>query len=89
MKRMYKLGQFIRLKYGWLNEGKYNHSNTYVESSYADRCIESSQALLAGLYPESSKDAFFKNFLWRPIPVHSTPTKLDKVTINNELNKLN
>lgn len=83
MRRMYELGQWIRNNYGWLNGGKFRHNNTYAESSPVDRCIESTQVLLSGLYPVNSEDAFVENLLWRPIPVHSTPSKLNKVQITS------
>lgn len=76
---MYNLGQWIRLKYGFLIGRKFESTATLVLSSYADRCIMSAQALLAGLFPPSPEDMFVPDLAWTPVPVHSTPRNLDKV----------
>lgn len=79
MLQMYNLGQWIRLKYGFLIGRKFESTATLVLSSYADRCIMSAQALLAGLFPPSPEDMFVPDLAWTPVPVHSTPRNLDKL----------
>ncbi|XP_066594251.1 lysosomal acid phosphatase-like isoform X2 [Prorops nasuta] len=81
MAQLYNLGQWIRNNYGFLIGKKFYSSVISVESSYADRCIMSAQALLAGLFPPSVDDMFIPNLAWRPVPVHSTPRDLDKIIV--------
>ncbi|XP_076657121.1 putative achaete scute target 1 [Halictus rubicundus] len=81
MRRMYNIGQWIREKYGSVIGGKYESKLTMVRSSYADRCLMSAQALLAGLYPPTSDQIFVEGLNWRPVPVHSTPRNLDKTIV--------
>lgn len=59
----------------------YQSNQTWVDSSYADRCIMSAQALLAGLYPPEPSEMFVPDLRWRPVPVHYTPRNLDKVIV--------
>ncbi|XP_076284181.1 testicular acid phosphatase homolog [Lasioglossum baleicum] len=80
LRRMYNVGQWIREKYGSVIGGKYESRLSLVRSSYADRCLMSAQALLAGLYPPTSDQTFVEGLNWRPVPVHSTPRALDKNT---------
>lgn len=76
-KRMYNLGKFIRKRYdGYLTD---NIREIYSRSSDVDRCIESSHAVLAGLYPPSDKFMWNKQLLWVPAPVHTVPTPDDYV----------
>jgi len=80
MLQLYKVGQWIRQEYGITIGNKFQSVNTLVRSSYADRCIMSAQALLAGLFPPSStEDMFVPELPWIPVPVHSIPRNLDKV----------
>ena len=79
MAQEYALGEWIRREYGWLVDNKYHSSKVLVRSSYADRCIMSAQALLAGLFRPAVGDFFIADLAWRPVPVHATPRHLDKV----------
>ena len=79
MLRMYNVGQWIRNEYGSTIGNKYESDLSLIESSYADRCIMSAQALLAALYPPTTEEIFVPGLIWRPVPVHSTPRHLDKV----------
>lgn len=76
---MYTLGQWLRKEYAWITNYTYNQANTVVNSSYSDRCIMSTQAMLAGLYHE--ENAFTVGLPWRPIAVHYVPRYLDEVYI--------
>ncbi|XP_076762332.1 lysosomal acid phosphatase-like [Xylocopa sonorina] len=81
MLRMYNVGQWIRNKYGWLIGNKYEANLSLTQSSYADRCIMSAQALLAALFPPTAEEIFVPGLAWRPVPVHSTPRNLDKTIV--------
>lgn len=73
--RMYKLGKFIRRRYeNFLTD---NLREIYSRSSDVDRCIESSHAVLAGLYPPSKRFQWNKDLLWIPAPVHTVPPPED------------
>jgi len=79
MLQLYNMGQWIRQEYGITIGNKFQSVNMLVRSSYADRCVMSAQALLAGLFPPSSEDMFVSGLPWIPVPVHSIPRNLDKV----------
>ncbi|KAL6256375.1 hypothetical protein P5V15_012490 [Pogonomyrmex californicus] len=79
MLQLYNVGQWIRLKYGAITGRKFESTATLVRSSYADRCIMSAQALLAGLFVPEPEDMFVPDLAWTPIPVHSIPRELDKL----------
>ncbi|KAK9306122.1 hypothetical protein QLX08_003169 [Tetragonisca angustula] len=81
MLRMYNVGQWIRNEYGSTIGNKYESDLSLIESSYADRCIMSAQALLAALYPPTTEEIFVPGLIWRPVPVHSTPRHLDKIIV--------
>ncbi|XP_043277174.1 lysosomal acid phosphatase-like [Venturia canescens] len=81
MAQEYTLGQWIRSEYGSIIGPKYESSKTLVRSSYADRCIMSAQALLAGLFRPDVGDYFVPEMPWRPVPVHTTPRNLDKLIV--------
>ncbi|XP_054162524.1 prostatic acid phosphatase-like [Oppia nitens] len=49
--RMYRIGQFIRQSYAAYLGSQYNNREVYARSSGANRCLESIQMLLAGVYP--------------------------------------
>lgn len=79
MAQEYTLGQWIRSEYGQLIGEKFESAKALVRSSYADRCIMSAQALLAGLYRPDAVDYFLADLPWRPVPVHPTERSSDKV----------
>lgn len=73
--RMYKLGQFIRKRYeNFLTD---NMREIYTRSSDVERCIESANALLAGLYPPKPESRWNPDLLWTPAPVHTVPAPDD------------
>ncbi|XP_012150040.1 lysosomal acid phosphatase [Megachile rotundata] len=79
MLQMYNTGRWIRNRYGSVIGNRYLSNLSLTQSSYADRCLMSAEALLAGLYPPSPEEIFFPGLNWRPVPVHSTPRNLDKI----------
>ena len=58
---------------------KYDASSTIINSSFSDRCIMSTQALLAGFYPPGKEGPFYPELNWQPVPIHYTPRHLDQV----------
>ncbi|KYN27058.1 Prostatic acid phosphatase, partial [Trachymyrmex cornetzi] len=81
MRQLYNMGQWIRLKYGPIIGRKFESTATLIRSSYADRCVMSALALLAGLFTPSSEDMFVPGLTWTPVPVHSIPRELDKLIV--------
>lgn len=73
--RMYKLGQFIRRRYADFLTDSFRE--VYSRSSDVERCIESSNAVLAGLYPPSDRFKWNNSLLWTPAPVHTVPATED------------
>lgn len=77
----YNLGQNLRTRYESLlpKDGMYSQENMFVRSSYAERCIMSAQAMLAGFLPP--KEGSSKLPLpWQPVPVTAVP-RLDDTLI--------
>jgi lysosomal acid phosphatase len=75
----YELGKWFRQRYNSLVSEKYNNTEMRVQSTDVDRTLMSAQANLAGFYPPTGKDVWNENVPWQPIPVHTTPEKLDDV----------
>lgn len=50
-----------------------------MRSTDVDRTLMSAQSNLAGFYPPQGKDVWNDELSWQPIPVHTTPEKLDDV----------
>lgn len=73
--RMFKLGQFIRRRYAnFLSD---NFREVYSRSSDVERCIESSNAVLAGMYPPTKRFMWDSDLAWTPAPVHTVPAPDD------------
>ncbi|KAK0157701.1 hypothetical protein PV328_011406 [Microctonus aethiopoides] len=89
MLQLYNLGAWLRNEYDSLIDKKFKSSQVQIKSSYADRCIMSAQALLAGLFPPIKKDKFINDLSWRPVPVQPIPRNLDKlITVKHHCPKL-
>ncbi|KAK0089282.1 hypothetical protein PV326_004534 [Microctonus aethiopoides] len=89
MLQLYNLGAWLRNEYDSLIDKKFKSSQVQIKSSYADRCIMSAQALLAGLFPPIKKDKFINDLSWRPVPVQPIPRNLDKlITVKYHCPKL-
>lgn len=76
---MYNLGILLRKRYMHFLSEYYLTNETYVFSSYAERCHMSAQLLLAGLYPPKKEQIWSTELLWQPIPIHDLPRNLDNV----------
>lgn len=89
MKIEYDLGVFLRKRYivekKFLDE-KYNHNHVRVYSSGRDRCLQSAELQLAGLFPPKGDQVWNKHLLWQPIPIHSSPIKEDALMMAYECN---
>uniref|UniRef100_A0A6G1SKD2 acid phosphatase n=1 Tax=Aceria tosichella TaxID=561515 RepID=A0A6G1SKD2_9ACAR len=73
--RMYKLGKFIRRKYEHFLTDSFRE--VYSRSSDVERCIESSNAVLAGMYPPSDRFKWSSELPWTPPAVHTCPVRED------------
>lgn len=93
----HKLGQFLKKRYmsdsNFLNTS-YLRSQVDVKSSDVDRCLQSAQCQLAGMYPPRGFQVWNKDIAWQPIPVHTTPRPndtlirpMDKCPRLNEIRK--
>ncbi|XP_066905315.1 uncharacterized protein [Halyomorpha halys] len=75
----YELGKWLRKRYDSLIPGgKYSKDLIYVQSSDWDRTLMSAQSNLAGMFPPA-ENQFSTDLDWQPIPVHTIPSKLDKL----------
>lgn len=76
----FNLGKNLRKRYHSLlpKDGIYSHENMFVRSSYAERCIMSAQAMLAGFMPppESSSNLPLP---WQPVSITTIPRKEDTI----------
>ncbi|XP_011310807.1 lysosomal acid phosphatase isoform X2 [Fopius arisanus] len=81
MQQLYQLGHWLREEYDFVIGEKYYSKTTLVRSSYAERCIMSAQALLAGLFRPVPLDYFVDDLPWRPVPVVPIPRDQDKLIV--------
>lgn len=71
----YNLGRYLRTKYeDFLT---YDPSEMRARSSGRDRCLESIQTNLYGLYPPRDKKVWNSEVDWQPIPIQTMPVDLD------------
>uniref|UniRef100_A0A1I8NCK5 acid phosphatase n=1 Tax=Musca domestica TaxID=7370 RepID=A0A1I8NCK5_MUSDO len=77
--QQYHLGQWLRKRYSSLLSKTYNKDEIYIRSTDVDRTLMSALSNLAGLYEPVAKDVWNPDIHWQPIPVHTTPEKLDSV----------
>ncbi|KAL1465232.1 hypothetical protein WDU94_004819 [Cyamophila willieti] len=75
----YELGQWFRARYQTFLGDTYSNEKVYVMSTDVDRTLMSADAMLAGLFPPFGGQVWDPQIKWQPIPVHTTPEKLDKV----------
>jgi hypothetical protein len=80
MKQAREYGQYLRVKYDSFLNSLYNRSNVLARSTDYDRTLQSSYALLSGLFPPGNTYQRFDQILdWQPIPVHTTSKASDTV----------
>lgn len=73
------MGQWLRKRYSSLLSKTYNKDEIYIRSTDVDRTLMSALSNLAGLYEPVAKDVWNPDIHWQPIPVHTSPEKLDSV----------
>uniref|UniRef100_A0A1B6CBF9 Acid phosphatase n=2 Tax=Clastoptera arizonana TaxID=38151 RepID=A0A1B6CBF9_9HEMI len=78
--QMYQLGINLRTRYKRFI-GKYSLESIRVDSSDADRCLQSAAVLLAALFPPEDSQIWNPDLLWQPVPIHATPRSLDKLIV--------
>lgn len=52
----------------------------FIRSTDFDRTLMSAEANLAGLYPPEGQQIFSPNISWQPIPVHTVPGSVERVS---------
>ncbi|KAG5673760.1 hypothetical protein PVAND_003780 [Polypedilum vanderplanki] len=75
----FELGKWFRARYNSLVSDKYNPDEMLVRSTDMDRTLMSAMSNLAGFYPPKDLDIWNEEIQWQPIPVHTTPEKLDEI----------
>lgn len=71
-RRMYEFGKALRQRYATFLGS--NPREVKAKSSAADRCLESSASLLAGLYPPTGRWVFDTSVpQWQPVAIYSIP----------------
>lgn len=65
--REYMVGKELRKRYGKFL-GPYDTYSVEARSTYMNRTKVSLELVLAGLYPPSKEDMFYKHLKWQPIP---------------------
>lgn len=76
---MFNTGLFLRHNYSDLLSDNYHEA--YARSADKDRCIESAQLLLNGVYRPKGKWIWNKDALFQAVPVHTVPSKDDAVRL--------
>lgn len=73
----YELGQYLRNLYSsFLTD---DPKEIRVNSSNVNRCLESVESHLAGLYPPKGRHVWNPNLDWQPIPIHTRLEMEDNV----------
>lgn len=75
----FELGQWLKRRYHSLVNETYDPEEILIRSTDVDRALMSAQANLAGFYPPEDFDIWSPAVQWQPVPVHTTPTKEDKL----------
>uniref|UniRef100_A0A6B2EF65 acid phosphatase n=1 Tax=Phlebotomus kandelakii TaxID=1109342 RepID=A0A6B2EF65_9DIPT len=75
----YELGKWLKNRYRELVNETYNHNEIYIRSTDVERTLQSALANLAGFYPPAGQDVWLEGMNWQPIPVHTTPEKMDRL----------
>lgn len=77
---LYELGRYLRSRYNGFLNTTYTSEDVYVFSSDRDRTLMSAACCLAGLYPPQGEQVWNPEINWQPIPIHTVPRNLDKVS---------
>ncbi len=77
IEQQYRLGQYLRTRYGSLLSSNYIANEIVVRSTDYDRTIMSAQSNLIGLYPLYNISN--RKVPIQPIPIHTVPMNEDFV----------
>ncbi|KAG8288105.1 hypothetical protein J6590_023471 [Homalodisca vitripennis] len=66
---MYQLGEKLRSLYNGFLDDLYHPGDIVVYSTHVDRCFDSAQLILAGLYPPRDFQVWSRNIPWQPIRI--------------------
>lgn len=78
--RMYNVGQFLRSRYdGFLTD---NIREVAVRSSPIERCLESTQLVLNGMYNPKGRWVWNSSEPWQPFPIQTTFAEKDSVSLH-------
>ncbi|CAH1111712.1 unnamed protein product [Psylliodes chrysocephalus] len=83
IKRLYKLGQWLRERYNHFLSDIYSRKEIYAYAPDFDRCLMSITASLAGMYPPKGHQIWNDHLSWQPVPVHTTTVDTDQIFTNN------
>ncbi|XP_046670591.1 venom acid phosphatase Acph-1-like isoform X2 [Homalodisca vitripennis] len=67
--RMYQLGEKLRSLYNRFLDDLYHPGDIVIYSTHFDRCFDSAQLILAGLYPPRDFQVWNRNIPWQPIRI--------------------
>ncbi|KAG8288107.1 hypothetical protein J6590_023473 [Homalodisca vitripennis] len=67
--RMYQLGEKLRSLYNGFLDDLYHPGDIVVYSTHLERCFNSAQLILAGLYPPRDFQVWNCNIPWQPIRI--------------------
>jgi len=75
----YELGKFLKERYmnNSFLDNEYVWKQVYVRSSDSERCLQSAESQLAGLFPPSGRQIWNPDIKWQPVPVHTVPPDQD------------
>jgi len=82
MNMQFELGKFLKDRYisnTHFIDPMYLHDEVYIRSSDRERCLQSAESQLAGLYPPMGRQVWNPNLPWQPIPVHTVPLDKDPI----------
>lgn len=78
-RRCYEVGTALRKRYDGFLNASYHYSLIDARSTYSDRCKESLQLVLAGLFPPTQELIWYDGMDWLPIAIHYDKKETDKV----------
>lgn len=87
MQLEYNLGNFLKERYVQnmsFIQPQYLHKEIYIRSSNVERCLQSAETQLAGLYPPQGRQVWNKDINWQPVPVHTVPEDQDPVLVSDD-----
>ncbi|XP_014239338.1 venom acid phosphatase Acph-1-like isoform X2 [Cimex lectularius] len=77
----YKLGQWLRKRYGHFLGDQFNSDQVFAMSTDVDRTKASCQYMFAGLFPPKGPQIWNKNLLWQAVPLNYQHLKQDRLLL--------